>query len=298
MNAIAPTLSFALSADAPDSRRKASAREEAPPFSYALAAASLEDQASKSLKAHGAAPQGDVATNDRTGPENAVQGKLTPAKSAPSADTAERTAKTDALPRIEAAADRASNAPPVAIAASPLIANSASALTGNPSALQPVKSAEAIAARDAATAARAKASVLRAARPTAPAALKSEFAEILAKRFEKTSVFELRLDPPELGRVEGRLTVNDDGKAVLSLTFDNQNAFDLFSRDEAALKHALAQAGLDFAAGDFVFAFRERDAGDAAIPADFEGAAAAQSTRNYDPVFLANWSAGALDIRI
>lgn len=298
MNAIAPTLSLAPSADAPDGRRKSGAREETPQFSYALAAVSLEDQASKSLKAHGAAPQSDIATDRRARPENADRRHATPAKPDASAEKAEHAGATDDFSRVEAAANHASNTPPVAVTASPITANSAPTSATNPPALQSAKSAEAIAARDAATAARARASVIKSAQPNASAALKSEFAEILAKRLEKTSVFDLRLDPPELGRVEGRLAVNDDGKAVLSLTFDNQNAFDLFSRDEAALRHALAQAGLDFGAGDFVFAFRERETKDSAILADVDGASTAQASRNYDPAFFASWSAGALDIRI
>jgi flagellar hook-length control protein FliK len=146
-------------------------------------------------------------------------------------------------------------------------------------------------------AAKTKLAAAKAEKPQqAPATLKAEFAAILARRLEKTSVFDLRLDPPELGRVEGKLVVNDDGKSVLSLTFDNQNAFDLFSRDEQALRLALQHAGLSFGAGDFKLSYRApaEAAGDA-----FGGlSAAAPAAISYEPAFHAEWSAGALDIRI
>lgn len=299
MSSIAPTASFAAnSADAPDSRRMLSSRDEAPQFSYALAAASLEDQASKSLKAHGAAPQGDAAARGRTRSEGASRDSAKRAELPESSDAATPAATPEGAGRAASATKSATGEPSVAAANAAPVASAAPTLPAAPSGTQSTKAAEAIPARDAATLAKAKASVAKATRPAEPAALKTEFAEILAKRLEKTSVFDLRLDPPELGRVEGRLAVNDDGKAVLSLTFDSQNAFDLFSRDEGALRQALAQAGLDFGAGDFVFAFRERASESHAFITDVDGAAAAETPRNYDPAFFASWSAGALDIRI
>lgn len=155
-----------------------------------------------------------------------------------------------------------------------------------------VKTADGIAARGEATA-RAKATANPAVNAGASQALQETFAEILARRLEKSTVFDIRLDPPALGRVEGRLTVGDDGKSVLTLAFDNQSAFDLFSRDEAALRLALANAGLSFGDRDVSFSFREQGAGERS-----PSMAARESAAAYDPEFYADWSAGALDIRI
>ena len=79
----------------------------------------------------------------------------------------------------------------------------------------------------------------------APSANATEFAKLVAKKIAERSTFELRLDPPDLGRIEGRLQINRENEAALILKFDNQAAFDLFSRDEAALRSALHDAGLD-----------------------------------------------------
>lgn len=273
-------------------RRKDDARGDAGGFSYALAAASLEKSASQSLKAHGAtpdrgpaAPSGETAADARADKgDKAEKSQRDATASPPKALANERDpvaapAKTNGAAPAAAAATAPSLAPP-----------------GAPAALA-AKSVNAAAVRDVA-AAKTKAPPMKTPRiqPQTPA-LKLAFAEILARRLEKTSLFELRLDPPEHGRVDGRLSVNDDGKAILSLTFDNQNAFDHFSRDEQALRQALNEAGLNFSAGDFIFAFRERPQ-TVAPQSDFAPLQTAGSADAYEPLFHADWSAGALDIRI
>jgi hypothetical protein len=282
--------------DASPRRKEMSSRDDAPAFSYALAAASLEKSAARSLEAHGAKPKGAAAGSPQPS-RKTESGDAQPAAKDNGGAKASRTQ--NAVRSADAsAATPAADKRPAQGAASPIApaAQAAPAAVSSQPALQ-AKGADAAAIRDAA-AAKAKIAAPRAPRlPATPAALKTEFAEILARRLEKTSVFDLRLDPPELGRVEGRLSVNDDGKAVLTLAFDNQNAFDLFSRDEQALRQALQQAGLQFGAGDFVFAFRERRQPDVAS-ADIAAIPSIDAPAVYDPVFAATWSAGALDIRI
>ncbi len=286
--------SIAAGTDATPSRRSAAARNNAPEFSYALAAASLERKAAQSLKAHGAAPNADTASPTRT---------VTDSVNAPLERSKALVAEGDS--KIEPATNSSSSSASfeeghssIAIAAPVQIAPGTlqQTPTSGQSAMSPAgKTGDAALIRDAATADRARyaAKALRA--PAEPAALKAEFAEILAEQLEKTSVFDLRLDPPDLGRVDGRLALNDDGKAILTLTFDNQNAFDLFSKDEQALREALMQSGFNFEAGDFAFAFKER----VPEPPAFDTSEFVREIRgDYDPVFLAPWSAGALDIRI
>lgn len=282
--------------DASLRRKDMSSQENAPGFSYALAAVSLEKSAARSLEVHGAKPK-DGAAGSAQPARKAESGDTQPAAKDDGGKKASRTQNAARSVDASAAAPPGNKAPGQAIASAiaPDAQATPAAFSGQP-ALR-AKGADASAIRDAAVA-KTKIAAPKALRvPAAPAALKTEFAEILARRLEKTSIFDLRLDPPELGRVEGRLSVNDDGKAVLTLTFDSQNAFDLFSRDEQALRQALQQAGLQFGAGDFVFTFKERLQPDVA-PADIAAIPSIDASVAYDPVFAASWSAGALDIRI
>lgn len=282
--------------DASPRRKEMSSRNDAPAFSYALAATLLEKSAARSLEAHGAKPK-DAAAGSAQPSRKTESGDVRPAAKDDGGTKALRAGNAVRSAEASTATPAADKAP--AQGAVPTIAPDApaapAAVSGQP-ALQ-AKGADAAVIRDTA-AAKTKIAASKAPRlPAAPAALKTEFAEVLARRLEKTSVFDLRLDPPELGRVEGRLSVNDDGKAVLSLTFDNQNAFDLFSRDEQALRQALQQAGLQFGAGDFVFAFKERPEAEFAS-AELVAVPDNDASAAYDPVFAASWRGGALDIRI
>lgn len=277
-------------------RRKEEPREASAQFSYALAAASLETRAAKSLEAHGAAPdRSGVKAGDASNAP--AEETVKPTSSQPQATTP------DDKPAQSRIADRPAqpaNASTTGAAVAPALPAQPLLQAGVTIQLINVASAKAadasVAARDIASA-KSKFAAAKAEKPQpAPAALKAEFAAILAKRLEKTSVFDLRLDPPELGRVEGKLVVNDDGKSVLSLTFDNQNAFDLYARDEQALRLALQNAGLSFGAGDFNLSYRDpvEAAGDA-----FAGLATAPAEAvSHETAFHAAWSAGALDIRI
>jgi flagellar hook-length control protein FliK len=273
-------------------RRQEPMRGEAPFFNYAMAAASLEMNAAKSLEAHGAKPasasgaakQTAAASPDVKPPNGSPKpDEMTHAKNEGAPDTASAPRQASFAPSKSSAANVAPLPPPAA----PLAASGASFASTKP--------LEAAIVREIAAARKPTAALKAARQPAELASVKAEFAQILAKRLEKTSVFEIRLDPPDLGRVEGRLAIGDDGKAVLSLAFDNQNAFDLFSRDEEALRQALIHAGLDFAAGDFAFTFREPAQTQAPL---MPSAPAPETPGANDPVFRADWSAGALDIRI
>lgn len=275
--------------------RPAQEQEGADVFSYSLAAASLERGAAKSLEAHGVRPAqqtsaGKAQPADGSAvAENAASGKQP-------ADFSNRQVKSVSPSGAEKTAGTGAPTQSAISAAAPTIAQAAP-IAAPPSATMPAKTAEIASLRNA-SAAKMKAATAKAPRlAQAPTALKEAFAEVLARRLEKTSIFDLRLDPPDLGRVEGRLSVNDDGKAVLSLTFDNQNAFDLFSRDEQALRTALQQAGLEFGSGDFAFAFREpRQIGEP--PTALVAASGVEALALYDPVFMSDWTAGAVDLRI
>jgi flagellar hook-length control protein FliK len=86
---------------------------------------------------------------------------------------------------------------------------------------------------------------------------------IAAKSKDGEKHFDIRIDPPELGRVEVKLTFDDAGKAQASLTADKQQTLDLMQRDRSTLERALRDAGVDLAGGGLNFSLKgqERDQG-------------------------------------
>ncbi len=59
------------------------------------------------------------------------------------------------------------------------------------------------------------------------------------------SRFQIRLDPPELGRIDVRLDIDKSGQVHARLTVEKSETLDLMQRDQRALERALQQAGLD-----------------------------------------------------
>jgi flagellar hook-length control protein FliK len=61
--------------------------------------------------------------------------------------------------------------------------------------------------------------------------------------------FTLRLDPPELGRIEVNLNVRSDGHAQAELSADRPQTLELLQRDASSLERALKDSGINLAAG-------------------------------------------------
>ncbi|MGV3651187.1 MAG: flagellar hook-length control protein FliK [Devosia sp.] len=59
------------------------------------------------------------------------------------------------------------------------------------------------------------------------------------------SRFQIRLDPPELGRIDVRLEIDGGGAVNARLTVEKAETLDLLQRDQRTLERALAQAGLE-----------------------------------------------------
>jgi flagellar hook-length control protein FliK len=68
--------------------------------------------------------------------------------------------------------------------------------------------------------------------------------QIVTRAQEGLKSFEIRLDPPELGRVDVRLDVDRGGHVTTRLTVDRVETLDILRRDSANLERALQQAGL------------------------------------------------------
>jgi flagellar hook-length control protein FliK len=70
--------------------------------------------------------------------------------------------------------------------------------------------------------------------------------------------FEIRLDPPELGRIDVRLDVDRDGNVTSRMTVERAETLDLLKRDAAQLERALHQAGLKTSDQALEFSLRQQ----------------------------------------
>ncbi len=68
--------------------------------------------------------------------------------------------------------------------------------------------------------------------------------------------FRIRLDPPELGRVDVRLELSHEGRVQVVISAERSETLDLLRRDVLALERALAEAGLETDADSLRFSER------------------------------------------
>lgn len=85
--------------------------------------------------------------------------------------------------------------------------------------------------------------------------------EIAAQSRAGKNRFEIRLDPPELGRIDVRLDVDREGNVTSRLVVERAETLDLLRRDAHALERALNQAGLKTADNALQFSLRDQNAG-------------------------------------
>jgi chemotaxis protein MotD len=81
--------------------------------------------------------------------------------------------------------------------------------------------------------------------------------EIVARAHEGSNRFDIRLDPPELGRIHVRLDVDQNGNVASRLIVDRSETLDLLRRDAPALERALQSAGLKTGDSGLSFTLRE-----------------------------------------
>ena len=86
---------------------------------------------------------------------------------------------------------------------------------------------------------------------------------IAAKSADGTKHFDIRLDPPEFGRIDVRMSVDDAGKAQAHLTADKPQTLELLQRDSGTLQRALKDSGVDIGNSGLQFSLRgqERQSG-------------------------------------
>ncbi len=85
--------------------------------------------------------------------------------------------------------------------------------------------------------------------------------DIAGKALAGKNRFEIRLDPPELGRVEVHLDVHKDGRITSHVIADRKDTLDLLQRDASGLQRALQDAGLKTADNGLQFSLRDQSSG-------------------------------------
>ncbi len=86
-------------------------------------------------------------------------------------------------------------------------------------------------------------------------------AEMIRRAAIGQSRFEIRLDPPELGRVDVRMTVADDGTVRAHLIVERTETLDMFTRDRTGLERVLEQSGYRAEDGGLQFSLKQQSAG-------------------------------------
>jgi chemotaxis protein MotD len=82
--------------------------------------------------------------------------------------------------------------------------------------------------------------------------------EIVTRAREGKNRFEIRLDPPELGRIDVRLDIDGQGNVTSRLLVERADTLDLLRRDFSNLERALNDAGLKTDTGSLQFAMRDQ----------------------------------------
>jgi flagellar hook-length control protein FliK len=70
--------------------------------------------------------------------------------------------------------------------------------------------------------------------------------------------FDIRLDPPELGRIDVRLGIDRDGQVTSHVTVDRPDTLQLLQSQQPHLERALEQAGLKTADNGLQFTLRDQ----------------------------------------
>jgi flagellar hook-length control protein FliK len=91
--------------------------------------------------------------------------------------------------------------------------------------------------------------------------------------------FEIRLDPPELGRIDVRLDVDREGKVTSHLVVDRPETLDILRRDAPALERSLQQAGLKTADDALQFSLRDQGGSGGQNPFSSNNGSPASPTR-------------------
>ena len=82
--------------------------------------------------------------------------------------------------------------------------------------------------------------------------------EIAARARGGSNKFDIRLDPPELGRIDVRLDVDRNGQVSSHVTVDRPDTLQLLQSQQPQLQRALEQAGLTTTNNGLQFTLRDQ----------------------------------------
>jgi flagellar hook-length control protein FliK len=103
--------------------------------------------------------------------------------------------------------------------------------------------------------------------PAVPVPLSGLAVEITAQAHAGRNHFEIRLDPPDLGRINVKLDVDSNGNVTTHLVVDRADTLDLLKRDASSLERALQQAGLKTSDHALDFSLRQHSFAEHDTPA-------------------------------
>ena len=86
--------------------------------------------------------------------------------------------------------------------------------------------------------------------------------EIATQAKDGKNRFEIRLDPPELGRIDVRLDIDSNGDVTSRLMADRPETLDLLRRDAPQIERALQDAGLKTSDQGLQFSLRDQSFAD------------------------------------
>jgi len=238
----------------------------APTTTAAAATASAQDGATEAAKTtpaiannmRAAAPTGDQAQAPQTAPANQNTAPFADAMDAVSTDADQQLAQqqsgsqqAQAKPQETAAArpaETSSTAPAPVDSAAPKIQPNPAQTAPMPEPVRALNASFDSAILNAANANDSK---------PVPLNGSAIAVEIVSRMREGMRRFDIRLDPPELGRIDVRLEVDRNGNVSTKLTVDRPETLDLVQREARGLERALQQAGLKTDAGGLEFSLRQ-----------------------------------------
>jgi flagellar hook-length control protein FliK len=132
--------------------------------------------------------------------------------------------------------------------------------------------------------------------------------EIAGRALAGSNRFEIRLDPPDLGRIDVRLNVDKQGNVTSHLVVERSATLDMLRRDAPQLERALQDAGLKTGSDGLQFSLRDQGGGaqnqnyqdnqmtrSARLIIPTDDAAVVESARSYGRLVGAR---GGVDIRV
>ena len=143
----------------------------------------------------------------------------------------------------------------------------------------------------------------------APVSIGNVAVEVTSKIASGKNQFDIRLDPPDLGKIHVKVNVDRDGNVITHMVADRSDTLDLLRRDTSDRPRALQDAGLNTSDNSLQFSLRDQTANQQQGQQQQNGQASRlvadddQSTTNTATIIARDYGAygsrtGGLDIRV